>query len=184
VSASRIAKSVPVWDPFVRAFHWSLVLSVLVAWITAGEWDKAHEAAGYVAGALVAARVVWGFLGSRYARFAQFVPPPPSVVAYLRAIAAGTERRYLGHNPAGAAMIVVLLAGIAGTVTTGWLRTTDVFWGWRPMELLHSALANGVFVLVGAHVAGVALASWRHRENLVRAMVTGVKRAPGPADVA
>jgi cytochrome b len=115
VSASPIAKSpVRVWDAFVRAFHWSLALSVGVAWITAGEWDKAHEAVGYVAGALVAARIVWGFLGSRYARFGQFVSPPPVVVAYLKAIAAGTERRYLGHNPAGAAMIVLLLAGIAG----------------------------------------------------------------------
>jgi cytochrome b len=122
---------------------------------------------GYAAGTLVAARIVWGFLGSRYARFAQFVSPPPIVVAYLKAIAAGTERRYLGHNPAGAAMILVLLAGIAGTATTGWLLTTDAFWGWRPME-----------------VAGVGLASWRHRENLVRAMVTGVKRAPGPTDAA
>ena len=185
MSESSTAKSpVRVWDAFVRAFHWSLALSVGVAWILAGEWDKAHEAVGYVAGALVAARIVWGFFGSRYARFAQFVSPPPIVVAYLKAIAAGTERRYLGHNPAGAAMILVLLAGIAGTATTGWLLTTDAFWGWRPMELLHSALANGVLVLVGSHVAGVVLASWRHRENLVRAMITGVKRAPGPADVA
>jgi cytochrome b len=126
----------------------------------------------------------WGLLGSRYARFTQFVRPPSTVAAYVTAILSGSERRYVGHNPAGGAMIVVLLAAIIATATTGWLLTTDLFWGSRPMTLLHSLCGNGVVVLVGAHIMGVVLASWRHRENLVRAMVTGSKRAPGPADIA
>ena len=81
-------------------------------------------------------------------------------------------------------MIVVLLAAIVATATTGWLLTTDLFWGSRPTQVLHSLCGNGVVVLVSAHIMGVVLASWRHRENLVRAMVTGFKRAPGPADIA
>jgi cytochrome b len=170
-----------VWDPFVRLFHWLLAISIATAWLSGEEWRAAHEAAGYVACALVAARISWGFLGSRYARFTQFVRPPSIVVAYLAAIPLGSERRYLGHNPAGGTMILVLLAAIVATAATGWLLTTDLFWGSRSMQILHSLCGNGVVVLVGAHVMGVALASWRHRENLVRAMVTGFKRAPGPA---
>jgi cytochrome b len=172
-----------VWDPFVRLFHWSLTLSVAIAWLSTEEWRWAHEAAGHVAGVLVFARIFWGFLGARYARFTQFVRPPSTMVAYLTAVFSGTERRYLGHNPAGGAMIVTLLAGIAATTTTGWLLTTDLFWGSRPMALLHSLCGDAVVVLVGGHVTGVVFASRRHRENLVRAMVTGFKRAPGPADI-
>jgi cytochrome b len=175
---------IKVWDPFVRLFHWSLALSVAIAWLTTEEWRSAHEAAGYVAGALVGARMFWGLLGSRYARFTQFVRPPSTVVADITAILLGSERRYVGHNPAGGAMIVVLLAAIVATATTGWLLTTDLFWGSRSMQFIHSLCGNGVVVLVGAHIMGVVLASWRHRENLIRAMVTGSKRAPGPADIA
>jgi cytochrome b len=173
-----------VWDPFVRLFHWALALSIATAWLTGEEWRWAHEAAGYVAGALVVARMLWGFLGARYALFTQFVRPPATIVAYVTAIFSGTERRYLGHNPAGGAMILVLLTAIVATATTGWLLTTDLFWGSRPIGIIHSLCGNAVVVLVGVHVIGVVLASLRHRENLVRAMATGFKRAPGPADVA
>ena len=81
-------------------------------------------------------------------------------------------------------MIVILMAGTAATATTGWLLTTDLFWGSRTMQNIHSLCGNGVVVLVGVHIMGVILASWRHRENLIRAMVTGFKRAPGSADIA
>ena len=131
----------------------------------------------------MALRVVWGFLGPRYARFAQFVRSPDTVIAYLRAIKDGSERRYIGHNPAGGAMIVVLLVAIAGTAVSGWLLTTDAFWGSAVLQHVHSLLAHGVLALVVVHLAGVALASLRHHENLARAMVVGVKRAAGPGDV-
>ena len=172
-----------VWDPFVRAFHWALALSFAVAWLSSEDMESVHAAAGYVAGALVAARFVWGFVGPPYARFSQFVRSPETVLDYLKAIAAGSERRFIGHNPAGGAMIVVLLAAMAAAAATGWLMTTDAFWGSTAAQHLHSIAAHGVLLLVAAHVAGVALASVRHRENLVRAMVVGVKRAPVPGDV-
>ena len=173
-----------VWDPFVRAFHWALALSFAVAWLSSEGMEGLHDAAGAVAGALVAARVVWGFAGPGYARFSQFVRSPATVVGYLRAIADRSERRFVGHNPAGGAMIVVLLVAMAATAATGWLLTTDAFWGSTAVQRAHSLLAHGVLLLVLLHLGGVALASLRHRENLVRAMVVGVKRAAGPGDVA
>ena len=173
-----------VWDPFVRVFHWALAASFAVAWISSENWEGVHDAAGYVAGGLVLLRVLWGFVGPRYARFAKFVRPPGMVIDYLRAIGNGSERRYIGHNPAGGAMIVVLLAAMAATAVSGWLLTTDRFWGSTAMQHGHSLLAHGVLVLVALHLGGVALASLRHRENLVRAMIVGVKRPAEPGDVA
>jgi len=175
---------VRVWDPVVRVFHWSLAASFAVAWASSENWEGVHEAAGYVAGGLVLLRILWGFVGPRYARFAQFVRSPDTVIGYLRAIKGGSERRYIGHNPAGGAMIVVLLVAMAATAVSGWLMTTDAFWGSTVLQHVHSALAHGVLALVVLHVGGVALASLRHRENLARAMVVGVKRAAGPGDVA
>ena len=121
--------TVRVWDPFVRAFHWSLALSFAVAWLSGEGPERLHELAGYATGALVIARVAWGFLGTGYARFSQFVRSPAAVVDYLKSVAAGSERRFVGHNPAGGAMIVILIATLAATAATGWMLTTNAFWG-------------------------------------------------------
>jgi len=175
---------VRVWDPFVRAFHWALVASFVVCWLSAQVWEDLHAWAGYVAGTLVLARVVWGFVGGGYARFSQFVRAPRVVFDYLVAIARGREARFVGHNPAGGAMIVALLIGVAATAASGYALTTDAFWGSMGMQRLHSLIAHGVALLVVAHLAGVVVASLRHRENLVRAMIVGRKRAPAADDVA
>ena len=175
---------VRVWDPFVRALHWTLAASFAAAWVSSENWEGLHDAAGYAAGALVALRVVWGIRGPRYARFAQFVRSPRTVIAYLRAIKDRSERRYIGHNPAGGAMIIVMLAAMAATAVSGWLLTTDTFWGSTALQRVHSTLADGLLLLVTLHLGGVALASLRHHENLVRAMIVGAKRAAGPGDVA
>ena len=173
-----------VWDPLVRVFHWTLVACFLVAWFSAQAWEALHEWAGYAAGALALVRVIWGFFGGHYARFSQFVRPPRVVIKYLKAITAGAEARYVGHNPAGAAMIVALLIAMAGAVATGSMLTTEALWGVSWAQHLHSAVAHGLLLLVLFHLAGVALASVRHRENLPRAMLTGDKRAPEAGDVA
>lgn len=165
-----------VWDAFVRAFDWSLVLSFAIAWITADEWDRLHEWAGYAAVALVCVRIVWGFVGDKHARFRDFVRSPIVVLGYLNDMLRGRERRYRGHNPVGGAMIVALLLGICGLGLTGWMMTTNTFWGVEWVEDVHEVLANGLLVLVGLHVIGVLVSSWRHGENLVAAMVTGHKR--------
>jgi len=177
-------KTVKVWDPFVRLFHWSLVVSFAIAWLTAEQWDDLHEWAGYAAAALIGFRLVWGLVGPRYARFTQFIRTPRKTWDYVRASIRGNEARYLGHNPAGAMMIVGLIVAMAGTALTGWMYTLDAFWGVEWVEETHELLANLMLIMVGVHVAGVILASLRHKENLVRAMINGRKRAPGTSDIA
>ena len=176
--------SVKVWSPYIRIFHWSLVLAVGVAWLGSESARNIHEFAGYCAAGLIAWRLLAGLAGSGYTRFAQFIRPPDVVAGYVVDIAAHREKRYLGHNPAGGAMVLALIGSVAGTALTGWMQTTDMFWGVAWVEDVHEFLGNAIVVLVALHVAGVVLASVRHRENLVRAMVTGLKRAPGPNDVA
>jgi len=176
--------TVRVWDLFVRVFHWGLVAAFAIAWLTRHSAETIHYTAGYVAAALVVLRLVWGVAGTHYARFRQFARSPRTILGYLRDIATGREARYLGHNPAGGAMIIALILFMGGTAFTGWLSTTDAFWGVEWMSKLHERIADGLLILVVLHIAGVVLASVRHRENLVRAMVTGLKRQPEPGDVA
>jgi cytochrome b len=175
--------TVKVWDPVVRLFHWGLVASLALAWLTAEDVKSLHLLAGYAAASLIAVRLVWGLIGTRYVRFTQFVKAPMTVVTYLRDVLSGREARYLGHNPAGGIMILALLFCLSGLCLTGWLYTTDAYWGDEWVEGVHEALANLMLGLVGLHVAGVVLASLRHGENLARAMISGRKRAPAISDI-
>jgi cytochrome b len=173
----RPPATVKVWDPFVRVFHWSLATLFLVAYATGDEIEKVHVAAGYVIAGLIVARIVWGVIGPRHARFSSFVRPPREVLAYLRDVVLLRAPRYIGHNPAGAAMIVALLAALIGTCTTGYMMTTDAYWGAKWVQEVHELFANLTIGLVVAHVLGVLVASFEHRENLVASMMTGRKRA-------
>ncbi|WP_084183147.1 cytochrome b/b6 domain-containing protein [Nevskia soli] len=114
-----------VWDPLVRIGHWTLALAFLVAYVTAEELEEVHVAAGYWVGAYVVARTIWGFVGTRYARFSDFVRGPGAVFGYLRDLAKGKPAHYIGHNPAGGAMIVALLICLASTVFTGLMVEAD-----------------------------------------------------------
>jgi cytochrome b len=188
MSASLQTENAPsmarIWDPFVRIFHWSLVFSFVVAWLTTHSIEWLHDLAGYAVAVLIVLRIAWGAFGTPYARFSQFVRHPATVVDYLRAILKRREPRYLGHNPAGGAMIVVLLIMLSATAFTGWMTTTNTYFGVRWVQELHEFFAHGVLVLVGIHLGGVVLASLRHRENLVVAMITGFKRRAGANDYA
>ncbi|MEZ5807764.1 MAG: cytochrome b/b6 domain-containing protein [Zhengella sp.] len=169
--------TVKVWDPFVRIFHWSLVAGFTAAWITGDEFGKLHEQIGYAIIGLIAARVVWGFIGTRHARFSSFAFGPSKVLTFLRQSMSLSAPRHLGHNPAGGAMVFALLAAIAAICASGYAMTTDAYWGVKWVEEVHETavwIATGLVVL---HVAGVILASVEHGENLVRAMITGRKRA-------
>jgi cytochrome b len=172
-----------VWDPVVRLFHWSLVASFATAWFSANQVEALHMWAGYVATGLIATRIIWGVAGTGHARFADFVRHPRAIIAYLRDILRGTEARHIGHNPAGGAMVIALMTGVAALGVTGWMMYTDAWYGDDALAEVHGLIAKGVLVLVLLHLAGVALASLRHRENLVRAMVTGTKRPPEEGDI-
>lgn len=177
-------KMARVWDPVVRLFHWSLVAGFATAWFSANRLENLHIWAGYAAGGLIVLRLVWGLIGSRYARFSSFVRGPGATASYLRAILAGTEARYVGHNPAGGVMVLALMAGVLGLGITGWMQFTDAYYGEDWVTNLHSWIAHGVLVLIVLHLCGVGLASLRHRENLVRAMISGQKRSPEGQDIA
>ena len=176
--------TVRVWDPLVRIFHWSLVGLFTFAFLTGDEWQKPHEVAGYIIAGLIGFRVIWGLIGSRYARFASFIYRPSTVAGFLADTMRMKARRYLGHNPAGGMMVAGLLLAIVGISLSGWMMTTDAYWGVGWVEELHEAAAFTALGLVALHVGGVIVASFEHGENLVRAMVTGRKRAPGPDDIA
>jgi cytochrome b len=169
---------IKVWDAPVRVFHWLLVLSFAGAYLSAESehWRLLHITLGYTMGGLVAFRLVWGLIGSRYARFANFVRGPAAVLAYLRGLWQGRPQHYLGHNPAGAVAIVLLLLTSVAVVATGWAGYNELGGEW--LSELHEGAANAMLLLVGVHLAGVAVASRLHRENLLRAMVTGRKDGP------
>jgi cytochrome b len=168
--------TVKTWDPFVRVFHWTLVVLFVIAFATGDEKESVHIAAGYGIAFLLVLRLVWGIVGPRNARFSSFVRPPRELLVYLREVVHLRAPRHLGHNPAGGAMIVALLTVLIGTVITGYMMTTDAYWGSKWVEKLHEAFAYGSLLLAGLHLLGVAVSSLLHRENLVKAMWTGRKR--------
>jgi cytochrome b len=168
--------TVKVWDPFVRVFHWSLATLFIVAYATGDEAQLVHIAVGYGIVGLVALRVIWGFVGPHHARFSSFVRSPRQVIGYLRSVATLRATRHLGHNPAGGAMIIALMIMLTATGMTGYMMTTDAFWGSKWVEEVHEAFAKLTVGLVVLHVFGVLFSSLVYRENLVKAMVTGQKR--------
>lgn len=168
--------AVRVWDRFVRFFHWTLAGCVLVNFFVLDDGDTLHQWLGYTASALVVARVVWGFVGSRYARFSDFFPTPARLRHHMRQMLARTPDPHVGHNPLGAVMMLALMALVLALGLTGLLQTTDRYWGDEWMQALHEGLANALIALVGLH-AGAALVMGRlERINLVKAMVTGIKQ--------
>lgn len=166
-----------VWDLPVRVFHWLMVLSFAGAYITSESerWRLLHVTLGYTLGGLIAFRLVWGMVGTRYARFASFVRGPSAVLRYLKSLLRGAPEHHLGHNPAGAVAIVMMVLMGLGIVASGYSLYNDLGGEW--LEEVHEVLGNGMLLVVLVHIAGVVSASWLHRENLVRAMVTG--RKPG-----
>ena len=209
-----------MWDPLVRVFHWTLVIAFAVAYLTGEESLALHVWSGYAVGGLVLLRILWGFIGTPHARFSDFAFGPFASLRYLGDLVRGRARRYLGHSPAGAAMVfallltLVLLVGsglqlyaleenagpLAGLTTSapsagmsapvvgsgddeafaepgdGWRRQGraggEGWWG-----DVHEVLANLTLLLVALHIGGMLLASFVHKENLARSMVTGLKRA-------
>ena len=136
------------------------------------EGHTAHNVVGYVVAGALSIRLVWGFVGSKHARFSDFVPSPGRLARYVRALVAGREERYVGHNPAGATMILILMALLAAVSATGWMLTLDAFWGNEALEEIHGAISNAILGCALIHAAAVLYESHRQGENLVMAMIT------------
>ena len=188
---------IKVWDPFVRIFHWTVVVSFFIAYLTEDDVMWLHELAGYIILVLVVVRVVWGIVGTRYARFSNFIYKPSTVKQYFKDSIHFKSKRYLGHNPLGGVMVILLLVML---VLTSWsgieaegsegLSALNIELvksaiadddkhengGNEVWEEIHEFLANATLFLVFLHVAGVIFSSIAHGENLVRAMITGRKR--------
>ncbi|OQX15636.1 MAG: cytochrome B [Thiothrix lacustris] len=167
-----------VWDVPTRVFHWTLALSFAGAYLTAESerYRDIHLALGYLMLGMIAFRLMWGFVGTAYARFAAFVFKPAEVVQYLRSLLSAHPQHYVGHNPAGGVAIFLLLAlgvliSVSGLGLQWEFGDEDIF------EELHEIAANLMLLVVLVHIAGVLISSVLHKENLVRAMFTGYKQA-------
>ena len=167
---------VRVWDPFVRIFHWGLVACIALNEFVIDDGERVHQWIGYAASALVLARIVWGFVGTRHARFSDFWPTPARLRAHLADLLAGRHGAQAGHNPLGALLVLALLAVVLALGASGWLQTTDAFWGEEWLQELHEELAEALLGLAGVHVAAALLMSGVEHTNLVAAMVSGIKR--------
>lgn len=193
-----------VWDPLVRLFHWGLVLSFTLAYFSGDEESSLHIYSGYAVLGLIAFRLLWGLIGSRNARFSSFVRSPGTVIRYLKDLAAGRPKRYLGHNPAGGWMVVALLLTLL-VVTVSGLKVYAIEEGLGPLagaapaltvisvahadddehdedeaseefwEEVHEVSANLMLLLIFLHVTGVIISGRLHKEQLVKAMITGKK---------
>ena len=168
-------KRILVWDWPVRIGHWLMAGGFALAWLTAESESMrlVHIGAGACVIAAALFRLPWGLIGSRYARFADFVHGPQAVLAYLGSLADRRPQRHIGHNPVGGWAIVVLLALALTVGASGWLTYTNL--GGRMPEELHETLATMMLAVVLIHIAGVIGESLLHRENLLRAMLTGKK---------
>jgi len=208
--------SVAVWDVLVRVFHWSLVLSFVVAYISSEGGGELHEVTGYIVLGLISFRVIWGFIGSKHARFTDFIYSPKQVMEYVRSLRAGSPKHYLGHNPLDGWMVVALLVMLF-VVTLSGLQLEEIKESQTPVtqladslnalgtavnhavesgslenikedmdspaekfwEEFHETATNIMLLLIALHILGVISSSRQHKENLVKAMITGKKEQNG-----
>lgn len=187
-------RTVPVWDLGVRFFHWALVACVVTSFVTikiGGNAMTYHVWSGYAILTLLLFRILWGFAGGTHARFASFVRGPGAVIAYLKGMFARHEHPAPpGHNPVGALSVLAMLAVLLFQATSGLFTNDDIafegpLYKWVGKELSdklthwHHFNEKVIILLVLLHLAAIAFYFFRHKDNLVRPMVTGVKRVFG-----
>lgn len=193
----KTENSIKVWDIFVRGFHWSLVLAFTIAYLTEDDFLLLHSWAGYTVLALISLRLIWGFIGTHYARFSDFVYPHQEIKTFVKQTVQLRAKRYLGHNPAGGAMIILLLISLFMVTLTGmavygaaenagpladWLVNSGELFQ-DILEETHEFFANFTVLLIFIHVAGVIVESFIHGENLILSMFNGYKRKSSKDDI-
>ncbi|MDQ7072598.1 MAG: cytochrome b/b6 domain-containing protein [Gammaproteobacteria bacterium] len=185
----NLQAQIKIWDLPLRIFHWSLVSSFLISYITEDDFMTVHSYAGYTILALVTFRFIWGLTGSKHARFSDFICTPATTIKYLKDVLHNKAKRYLGHNPAGGVMVLALLVSLFLTTITGLaafateeglgplvsLMDTTPNYIFDAVDDVHEFFANFTLILIVFHIVGVAVTSMAHKENLVRAMITGYK---------
>lgn len=171
-------KRIAVWDPLVRVFHWSLVLTFAANALIIDDDSDLHEWVGWFILGLVLTRILWGFVGTRYARFASFPPSLSGARDQLAEMTGQPRTTHIGHTPLGALMIYNLIASLLVVCLSGYLMTTDMFWGVEWPEHLHEASVYWTEISVLLHIAGVIFESRRTGVNLPRALIKGYKEIP------
>jgi len=169
------SNQVKVWDPLVRLSHWGLVATFCIAFLSEDDLMSLHLYTGYTLLALLTLRLIWGVVGTKYARFSNFVKTPHEVKSYIISLFTGRATYYTGHNPAGGLMIVIMISSLLLTSLTG-LGTHSLGFAENILEELHEFFANATLIMIFIHIAGVAFSSLYHNENLAKAMITGKKQ--------
>lgn len=186
-SSAESNNSIKVWDPLIRVFHWSLVTFFLISFITGDAFETIHFYSGYVIAGLISFRIIWGLIGTRYARFFTFIKSPKVTLDYLSQLKSlNIKTHYVGHNPVAAMMVVALIVSIALTAFTG--MATIAFDGEGPLvgtwvlslpegllKEFHELMGDFCMMLVMAHIAGVIFSSLLENINLPKSMLTGIK---------
>ncbi len=190
----RKTTQIKVWDPLVRIFHWSLVACFIIAYASGEDFLTLHSWAGYIIFGLLLIRIIWGVIGTRYARFSDFIYRPITIKQFLKDTVKFKARRYLGHNPAGGAMVMLLMLSLLLATFTGlliygaeehagplasWFGNTHSIWA-EIFEETHEFFANFTLLLIFIHVIGVLIESLIHKENLAAAMISGFKSDKTP----
>lgn len=170
------ARQVKVWDILVRVTHWTVAAGIIANLFFTEDGGELHEYVGYTVLGLVVVRLLWGLVGTRYARFSSFFPTPLRIKRHVSELnMRRVDKRHLGHNPLGALMMLSLWAVIIGLGLSGYLMETELLGNVDLLEEVHELLANSFYLLVPLHVIAVIVMSYWQRQNLIKAMITGNK---------
>lgn len=170
-----MSNKIRVWDPLVRILHWTLVICVLSNLVNeSGHF--VHRTLGLTASGVVIVRFIWGFIGPQYARFSDWFPTPGRLIPYIKTLLRNEAPRHIGHNPAGAVMMILLMLLVVSLGSTGYLLTIDAYEGSEVLGDIHGAIADVLIASVILHVGAALFESWKHGENLIASMLHGRKR--------
>ena len=169
-------RQVKVWDILVRVTHWTVATGIIANLLFTEDGSDLHAYVGYTVVGLVVLRLLWGLVGTRYARFTNFFPTPTRLKRYLSALSIRRlNEQHLGHNPLAAIMMLSLWAVIIGLGITGYLMEAEIFGNADLLEEVHELLANSLYLLVPLHIAAAIAMSYWQRQNLIKSMITGKK---------